>query len=290
MKRFILSFILIFFCLFSIPISGKVEAKTKTVNKILQISGDGVILKWHEKTVTKTRSTKTTVKKWTRKKKAKQTYKEKDSWITSVICGTTYKGPYQLKTETTKTVYVTKQYTKNKKRYTIKKKVVTKEKTKYIRIYSGAYENIKAIAPKLPDWLIQEFKSRGLTFTIDASLSDYTWYPDLYKYAGFHDIECGIVVREAAEWLIYHEWGHFLANVDGDVYLSDEWNGIYNRESKKCRLGNYYYGRISVCEYFAESYSNYVLYPKKFKKQCPETYDYVSNVLARAEIKLNETE
>lgn len=271
-------FILLLLFIVVFPIS--VEAKTIKTNKIIKAASDGTPLQTQVKITERTVGKKTTKKLKRHKTKAKRTVtkKETDFDYDEEIH---FKGQYKIITKNKYYITIKKYLQKNKKKYAIKKTVKHVQRKKYIKLYCGEFYHVEVLAPKLPNWLVKEFHDRNLKFIIDPELKAYSDYPNLKNYNGFHDITRGIDIRYPDKEIIYHEFGHFLANVDGDVYSNSEWINIFKLEKKKCKTGQYTYGIKSPVEYFATNYVNYVLEPKKFKKECPKTYTYIKKVIDR---------
>lgn len=89
-----------------------------------------------------------------------------------------------------------------------------------------------------------------------------------------------IVLSEYSDSYVYHEIGHFLAYVSGNMDKTSEFNSIYNSEK-----GNYTgdMKRISnVSEYFAQSYEEYTkstATSNTLRKERPQTYNYIKNCI-----------
>ena len=71
---------------------------------------------------------------------------------------------------------------------------------------------------------------------------------------------------------IYHELGHFLAFVAGNVDRTSDFAAVYNSEKSKFTGINRSYATQNSSEYFAESVLEYVTSPSTLKRQRPKTY------------------
>ena len=90
-----------------------------------------------------------------------------------------------------------------------------------------------------------------------------------YIYASRYDVRNSLI----------HEFGHYLDWCCSWVSRSEEFLDIYNLE--KGNLVDLWSDDghdISIeYEYFAESFSRYVLYGDKFIEECPMTYEFIKN-------------
>ena len=84
--------------------------------------------------------------------------------------------------------------------------------------------------------------------------------------------------KEADE-TIYHELGHFLAFIAGNVDQSSAFASVYNSEKAKFTGYNKAYATQNAAEYFAESVKDYMLNGAALSSQRPNTYKAIQSAL-----------
>lgn len=242
-------------------------------------------------------STKTTrkTKKIKMKKAAKKTY----SKSTNKKKTTTKKSSSSSAITTTKTVTATNVVNKYKKgskintqvttvKTTITKTVVNKETSSASAASStetststntntstGTAQNtssgtsagvttasIEAAAPLADSRVISAYKALGFKIEVNPSVS----------YAGYFDARTQSITMKELNDTIYHELGHFLAFVAGNVDRSASFQQVYAAEKSKYTASNKAYVLSTASEYFAESFKNYTLNPSELKANRPQTY------------------
>ena len=231
------------------------------------ITEDDTPLASKPKVTTKTTSnTKTTRKKVKLKKAATKTY--------------TKKLPTTNKKSTT-----TQKYTKNSKTAVQTRKVTTTIQTTTTVMAASAtagkanaastkkvesinmdskysVSNIASIAPKMDSRVLKAYKKLGFTVTIDPSVN----------YGGCFNAHSRSIILRFENETIYHELGHFLAFVAGNVDRTSDFAAVYNSEKSKFTGINRSYATQNSSEYFAESVLEYVTSPSTLKRQRPKTY------------------
>ena len=115
------------------------------------------------------------------------------------------------------------------------------------------------------------FQKLGFKIVINSGVS----------YSGLCDARTRTVTLKRADNTVYHELGHFVAFVAGNIDTSSAFQSIYNREKSLYTDYNKAYVLSSSSEYFAESYKNYILNPTQLKNSRPETYAAIENALSR---------
>ena len=81
------------------------------------------------------------------------------------------------------------------------------------------------------------------------------------------------------EGIFVHELGHFVANKHG-MYPK-----YRSSVKKRCKISTYMYQNSagkkhrSINEEFAEVFASYLIYPKKLKKKCPQSYKFLRDKL-----------
>lgn len=105
-------------------------------------------------------------------------------------------------------------------------------------------------------------KKLGFTVTIDPSVN----------YGGCFNAHSRSIILRFENETIYHELGHFLAFVAGNVDRTSDFAAVYNSEKSKFTGINRSYATQNSSEYFAESVLEYVTSPSTLKRQRPKTY------------------
>ena len=102
------------------------------------------------------------------------------------------------------------------------------------------------------------------------------------SYSGYFSVKAhNIILKKSSGDTIYHELGHFVGWLAGNVDTSSEFVAIYNKENSALQSANYQYLTKSSAEYFAESYKDYVLSPQNLQSSRPQTYEFVKNAVSR---------
>ena len=226
---------------------------------IIDSDGQEVPLKPGEPKVTK--DTQTSRKTVTMKKPAKRTYTRK-STKTKNSSDEKENGSNVVVTNTT-VVTVKKKFKKNsRKKVVITKVTTTKEISikgaETLQADEAAQEeqgartaDISTLAPKLNSAVMGAYTSLGFTVTIDPSVS----------YSGYFNARNQSIILKKEGDTVYHEMGHFLAFVAGNVDKKAEFTAVYNEEKGKYTGTNKSYVTQNSSEYFAESFKDYTLDP-----------------------------
>lgn len=229
-----------------------------------------------------TKDTKTSRRTVTMKKAAKKTYTKKSN-NTKVSTDQQQNGSNVIVTKTTVLTVKKQKFKKNSRKKVIITKVTTTKETSVqaagsVQSQSASKNNgssgartvdIKTLAPKLNTTLMNAYTTLGFTVTIDPSVS----------YSGYFNAKNqSIILRNEGE-TIYHEMGHFLAFVAGNVDKKSDFAAIYNEEKGKYTGTNTNYVTQNASEYFAESFKDYTLNPSALQKSRPKTYQAIVNAL-----------
>lgn len=243
--------------------------------------------------VTKSTKTKKKVKKIKMKKASKKTYKKAGKTVTKKKKKVKSSKKNVTTTETLTATNVTNAYKKGSKIDTR----VTTVKTTVIKTVAptgtaaataaatgtatttagtaSAAQNgeiaITQIAPLVSGNVTSAFQKLGFKIVINSGVS----------YSGLCDARTRTVTLKRADNTVYHELGHFVAFVAGNIDTSSAFQSIYNREKSLYTDYNKAYVLSSSSEYFAESYKNYILNPTQLKNSRPETYAAIENALSR---------
>ena len=245
--------------------------------------------------VTKSTKTKKKVKKIKMKKASKKTYKKAGKTVTKKKKKVKSSKKNVTTTETLTATNVTNAYKKGSKidtRVTTVKTTVaptgtaaataaatgtattTATKATTAGTASAAQNGeiaITQIAPLVSGNVTSAFQKLGFKIVINSGVS----------YSGLCDARTRTVTLKRADNTVYHELGHFVAFVAGNIDTSSAFQSIYNREKSLYTDYNKAYVLSSSSEYFAESYKNYILNPTQLKNSRPETYAAIENALSR---------
>ena len=245
--------------------------------------------------VTKSTKTKKKVKKIKMKKASKKTYKKAGKTVTKKKKKVKSSKKNVTTTETLTATNVTNAYKKGSKidtRVTTVKTTVIKTvaptgtaaatgtatttatKATTAGTASAAQNGeiaITQIAPLVSGNVTSTFQKLGFKIVINSGVS----------YSGLCDARTRTVTLKRADNTVYHELGHFVAFVAGNIDTSSAFQSIYNREKSLYTDYNKAYVLSSSSEYFAESYKNYILNPTQLKNSRPETYAAIENALSR---------
>ena len=131
--------------------------------------------------------------------------------------------------------------------------------------------NVASIAPQMDSRVLNAYTKMGFTVTVDPSVS----------YAGHFDAKTRMITLQCEDSTIYHELGHFLAFVAGNVDTTSAFEAVYNSEKSKFTGVRKAYATQNASEYFAESVLNYVENPSALKSQRPQTYEAIVNALSK---------
>ena len=270
------------------------------------ITGDDTPLASKPKVTTKTkRKTKTTRKKVKLKKASKKSYTKKLPKKKKTTTKTRKSGKKTVKTQTTVQTATTEKYTKKSKQKVVTQKIVTTVKTtttvaasqqnaqtQEVSFQSSGTQNsgsaktskhtisnVASIAPKMDSRVLNAYARMGFTVTVDPNAA----------YAGHFDARSRSITIQEADETIYHELGHFLAFIAGNVDQSSAFASVYNSEKAKFTGYNKAYATQNAAEYFAESVKDYMLNGAALSSQRPNTYKAIQSALntvttARADV------
>lgn len=229
-----------------------------------------------------TKSTKTTKKtknvklKTASKKTYTQTGKTKKKTTTKKT--TTSKDTTTTKTETATTV--SNKFTKGSKikketttvKTTVTKTVVTKTAASSASartVTKDGAVSVASIAPKADKRVLNSFTKLGFQVNVKSSVA----------YAGLCDARTRTITLKKVDDTIYHELGHYVAFVAGNVDMSSAFKAVYNSEKSKYTAYNKAYVLQNSSEYFAESFKNYTENPAALKTERPKTYAAIVDAL-----------
>ena len=242
------------------------------------ITEDDTPLASKPKVTTKTTSnTKTTRKKVKLKKAATKTYTKK--LPTTNKKSTTTKKTTQKYTKKSKTAVQTRKVTTTIQTTTTVRAAAgtagkvnaasTKEVENISMDSKYSVSNIASIAPKMDSRVLNAYKKLGFTVTFDPSVN----------YGGCFNAHSRSIILRFENETVYHELGHFLAFVAGNVDRTSAFAAVYNSEKSKFTGINRSYATQNSSEYFAESVLEYVTSPSTLKRQRPKTYAAIVEAL-----------
>ena len=234
--------------------SAAKKSYTKTLPKKTKTS------KKNSETTAATVTTKKTVvtavkEKYTKKSKVK---KVTTTTTTTVVTTTTAKNSASSTANTTGTTDSTTNTTTNTSGNTAA--VTEKQNT----AQKGPVE-VGQIAPKEAANVLSAFRTLGFTVEIDPSVN----------YTGYFNARNQKIIMRDNDPAIYHELGHFIAFVAGNVDTKAAFQAVYNQEKSLYTAYNKAYVTQNSAEYFAESAKEYILSPSTLKAQRPKTYDAI---------------
>lgn len=258
------------------------------------ITDDDTPLASQPKVTTKiTKSSKTTKKNLKLKKASAKTYTKKLPTTKKVSNKTTKKNQTTtVKTQTTVQTNTSQKYTKKSKNVVQTQKVTTTVKTTTTVVAAAktsaakttttataantkkekyTVSNVASIAPQMDSRVLNAFTKMGFTVTIDPSVS----------YAGYFDGKTRSITLRYEDDTIYHELGHYLAFIAGNVDKSAAFTSVYNSEKSKFTGVRKAYATQNASEYFAESVLEYTENPATLKAQRPQTYEAIVNALSK---------
>lgn len=236
-----------------------------------------------------TKTTKKTSKKKVKMKTAaKKTYTKTLPKTSSASKKTTRSGGKTVVTQTTAVKAVTEKYTKKSKVKvvtTTTTTTVTTTTTESTSTSASSVNNVTMgsgsdssedtikgtvdigqIAPNADSRVLIAYRTLGFTVEVDPSVS----------YSGYFDGRNQKITLKKADDTIYHELGHFVAFVAGNVDITTSFKNIYNEEKSLYTAYNKAYVTQDSSEYFAESIKELTLRPAALKSARPKTYEAVS--------------
>lgn len=233
------------------------------------------------KVTTKT-TTKTTKKNVKLSKAATKTYTKKLPVTTKTTTKKKMSSKSTVTTQTTVKTAVTEKYTKKSKTKvvttkvttTVKTTTVTKEAPKEEKTYTAYTSTADKLAPKMDSRVIKAYNTLNFKINVNPNVN----------YSGYFDARNQLITLNAKQMdmfpdTVYHELGHFLAFIAGNVDTKADYVAIYNKEKETFTGVNKAYAIQSSSEFFAECVRVYTMEPDNLKKMCPKTYDAIEKAL-----------
>jgi hypothetical protein len=244
-----------------------------------EIEQEDTALSSAPKVTTKT-SKKTSKKNVNISKASAKTYKKTLPTTKKTTTKRTSTSSTAVTTQTTVTTATTEQYTKKSKVKVVTTTVTTTVKTTTVAVatptptpktYQKYTAAVNTIAPKMDSRVRSAFETLGFTITVD---------PDVV-YSGYFNARNQAITLNAKQQAVYsdtvyHELGHFLAFIAGNVDTKAEFTAIYNEEKSKMTGTSATYAKQSSSEFFAECVKLYTTSPATLKSTCPKSYAAVA--------------
>ena len=233
-----------------------------------------------------TTSKKTTTKKVKMKKAAAKTYTKELPATSTTSKKTAQTSSASVVTQTTVVKKVEEKYTK-KSKVKVVTTVATTTVTTTTTAKAGASTAVNSattvnnnsgvtgtvevgqLAPKEDSRVLTAYRTLGFKVNVDPSVS----------YSGYFNARNRQITLKKANVTIYHELGHFIAFIAGNVDTTSEFKTIYNQEKSLYTAYNKAYVTQNSSEYFAESAKEYVLNPGALKAARPKTYEAVRSAV-----------
>ena len=256
------------------------------------IEDDDTPLASQPKVTTKTtKRSKTTKKNIKLKAAATKTYTKKLPTTKKTTNKTTKKNrTTTIKTTTTVQTDTSQKYTKKSKNVVQTQKVTTTVQTTTTVVAAASttvnattagsttakkekytVSNVASIAPQMDSRVLNAFTKMGFTVIVDPSVS----------YAAYFDGRSRTITLKVEDDTIYHELGHYLAFIAGNVDKNAAFASVYNSEKSKFTGVRKAYATQNASEYFAESVLEYTENPSVLKAQRPQTYEAITNALSK---------
>lgn len=233
-----------------------------------------------------TTSKKTTTKKVKMKKAAAKTYTKELPATSTTSKKTAQTSSASVVTKTTVVKKIEEKYTK-KSKVKVVTTVVTTTVTTTTTPKAGASAGVNSattvnnnssvtgtvevgqLAPKEDSRVLTAYRTLGFKVNVDPSVS----------YSGYFNARNRQITLKKVNETIYHELGHFIAFIAGNVDTTSEFKTIYNQEKSLYTAYNKAYVTQNSSEYFAESAKEYVLNPGALKAARPKTYEAVRSAV-----------
>lgn len=233
-----------------------------------------------------TTSKKTTTKKVKMKKAAAKTYTKELPATSTTSKKTAQTSSASVVTKTTVVKKIEEKYTK-KSKVKVVTTVATTTVTTTTTPKAGASTGVNSattvnnnsgvtgtvevgqLAPKEDSRVLTAYRTLGFKVNVDPSVS----------YSGYFNARNRQITLKKVNETIYHELGHFIAFIAGNVDTTSEFKTIYNQEKSLYTAYNKAYVTQNSSEYFAESAKEYVLNPGALKATRPKTYEAVRSAV-----------
>lgn len=132
---------------------------------------------------------------------------------------------------------------------------------------------LRQVANQMPANVLDAFINLGFKVIIDPSVG----------YSGYFNARSQSLTLKELDSIgtIYHELGHFIAFVAGNVDKSSSFSGIYSAERGGFPGTYKAYASQNASEYFAECMREHILRPSGLASACPNTANTLSNSISK---------
>ena len=228
-----------------------------------------------------TKSTKTTksTKKISLKSASSRTYTQKGKTTTKKKTTKIKSAKKTVTTETVTVTSITNNYKKGSKintqvttvKTTVTKTTVTNTAAPVTTPVTDGTVAVTQIAPAADKRVLNAFQKLGFQVVIQSNV----------PYSGLCDAETRTITLKQADETVYHELGHFLAFVAGNIDTSAAFQQIFQNEKSKYTAYDKGYVLQNSAEYFAQSFWDYTKNPAALKASRPQTYAAIQQALSR---------
>ena len=228
-----------------------------------------------------TKSTKTTksTKKISLKSASSRTYARKGKTTTKKKTTKIKSAKKTVTTETVTVTSITNNYKKGSKintqvttvKTTVTKTTVTNTAAPVTTPVTNGTVAVTQIAPAADKRVLNAFQKLGFQVVIQSNV----------PYSGLCDAETRTITLKQADETVYHELGHFLAFVAGNIDTSAAFQQIFQNEKSKYTAYDKGYVLQNSAEYFAQSFRDYTENPAALKASRPQTYAAIQQALSR---------
>ena len=229
-----------------------------------------------------TKSTKTTksTKKISLKSASSRTYARKGKTTTKKKTTKTKSAKKTVTTVTVTVTSITNNYKKGSKintqvttvKTTVTKTTVTNTAAPVTTPVTDGTVAVTQIAPAADKRVLNAFQKLGFQVVIQSNV----------PYSGLCDAKTRtITLKQADADVAYHELGHFLAFIAGNVDRSSAFQQIFQNEKSKYTAYDKGYVLQNSAEYFAQSFWDYTKNPAALKASRPQTYAAIQQALSR---------
>ena len=228
-----------------------------------------------------TKSTKTTksTKKIPLKSASSRTYTQKGKTTTKKKTTKTKSAKKTVTTETVTVTSITNNYKKGSKintqvttvKTTVTKTTVTNTAEPVTTPVTNGTVAVTQIAPAADKRVLNAFQKLGFQVVIQSGV----------PYSGLCDAQTRTITLKQADETVYHELGHFLAFVAGNIDTSAAFQQTFQKEKSRYTAYDKGYALQNSAEYFAQSFWDYTENPAALKASRPQTYAAIQQALSR---------
>lgn len=168
-------------------------------------------------------------------------------------------------TNISKTIRKVRYYYKGSKTYKVVTTTITITKNK-VAPRNKATQNIAGVASEANSCVKKLYVAQGYSLTVDNGLA---------KHLGIFSVSQKNISLRYSTRYIYHELGHYIAFIGGNLDKTTSFKKIYKAEKKYYTASDRTEITKNSTEYFAQSYYNYITNPAKLKRTRPKTYRYI---------------